>query len=886
MADCTLPLNRFCAENILLMRQLKPFRFYDDASQKRLLESAWTKLGGKNKHYFVMAAEEQVETGKLTALTNLKEVGENDAFEIYRTEMRLILLQDPVFVKDHFHELQDVIKDGWKGLNVYRKLCFSKRAVLATQDGYTEKTAEQQRRSVKYFNPNDAFLTNQIDKQAFNEYATLVHAKDPSLNDNALWTKWMHELTHQEREYYYQKVIQQYVSTNAKLAFIREKTTKNHKNMPQYSDEGRLLNQAWNDLSDLAQLVYISKSYEKIHEADQNPLTRFKKEHYCDDDYFRKTAFDDMQSFLQPIHPYYDFRGYIAERINHDRFALRVYVEKVRPELLKKPGMVQKRYWEVSFILRDQWNALSKEEQQPYYDMVSRYLEISKQLSEWKLNEWEVAGMTSISYKVDAETAKKHRDIALRNRKILQKKYPDLLEYFEWIKICHSDTTSAAHPSESSSDTKKADAGTEDLENDTKKSDELTNTDFYYMMTMDSTDTAAFWQYRHTVETMTTEYVMPNVWWKQFMNLTDEERNVYYDAAFKKKVLKKARTLFAIDYCPVIGQSTEVEEYAKKMPYLCQTWEGLSDPAKQYYIDLAEPEVLKHENEIKENGKVKREGESCYDVDKKSSEFDGFGFLTNKKGYGAFSKSDYKNAFNIYLQKQHQKVWKEPGMSDKRYFQVALILEQRFKDLSDEKRKPYFDIVSRLKEIAVYRMGLLVDWCSIYSKKNNYSLKYENASEEERAACREEAKQNFVTLMEKFPDLGEYCYWMVYHNSETVKSPTSQPSKIYKAGDPTLEIIYDTDDQKGTETTSVIDAESIVNDNTSEESESVDTWELVEGENVAVENNTVTEKNVEKELQTSPLNATTVEESESAATWEVVDDETDNEEGKPSKPTE
>uniref|UniRef100_A0A7E4W3R5 HMG box domain-containing protein n=1 Tax=Panagrellus redivivus TaxID=6233 RepID=A0A7E4W3R5_PANRE len=828
-----LPSTRFCAECFFPAKQLKPFRLYEDAAIKRLLESAWTKLGGKNKHYFVKEAEELAKAGKLTrsaAVPNTVEVGENDAFKIYRTEMRLILLQDTVFVRDHFHELEAVIKEGYNELNVTQRLYLNERAILAKLDGYTEKISKQQQPASVYgktFRHDNIFLTNLIDQHAFDKYANHAQSKDPSLDANTLWTKWMHELTHHEREFYYQKKLQKYVSYDAEAAFIKEKS-KEKPRTALYSMECVKLRNTWNDLSDLAQLIYISKSYEKLLKDEQNPLIRFKKNLAAK--FYRTTTVDDITSSLKPIEPYYEFQHSCDGSINMDRFALLVYIEKMRPELLKKPGMVQKRYWEISYILRDQWNALSKEQQQPYYDSVYRYLEIREHLREWKVEKGHVAGWSFDTYNMDAKTTKREFQIALQNRKVLLKKYPDLLEYFAWV--TYADPAKNSHvcvTSKSSSDTKKVDTGAQDVENDTKKSDDFTNTDYYYMMIKDSTDTAAFWQYRRAVETMTTEYVKPCVWWNQFVNLTDEERNVYYDAAFEKQVLRKARSLFAEDNCPIIPQSEDDDEYAKKMPHLREIWEGLSDPAKQYYKDLAEPEVLKRQKEIKENGYVKSKYESRYDADKKPSEFDDIGHLSFKKGYGTLGRTDYTTAFNIYLEKQHQQLWKEPGMVDKRYFQVALILEQRFKDLSDEERQPYLDMADRVKEIENYFLKLSVDWRFIYTKKDNYSYKYENASEEEEASCKEEAKQNFV-----------------YHNSETVKSPTSQPTKINKAGDPTLEIIDDNDVQEDTETTSAIDAESIVNDNTSEESESVDTCELVKGENVAVENNTVTEKNVEK----------------------------------------
>uniref|UniRef100_A0A7E4W222 HMG box domain-containing protein n=1 Tax=Panagrellus redivivus TaxID=6233 RepID=A0A7E4W222_PANRE len=852
MTDCTLPLTRFCAENILLMRQLKPFRSYDEASQKRLLESAWTKLGGKNKQYYVNEAAKQPINAntRYLGLKNMREVdpfknGEDDAFETYRTEMRLILLQDPAFVKDHYHELQAVIQEGWKGLSEEQRLDFYERAVLATKDGYTEKVEKKSATVVgarifgdviKYFDQrylrhNTPYgcgltrgtewtshdykvLTNPIDSAAFEQFANIVHAEEPSLVGKAIWRKWM-DLNHEERESYYAKAFQTAASVDADTLFVMEKRTiarnNDYNSMMAYTAEQKELQQAWNDISEEVRKIYIDRALNYYLERDQNPKTRlvgiydYHKELYL----ARVTTIDDMNAELMPRLPL----SFVDS--DNEKNAFLVYMEKTRPELLKQPEMLQKRFWEVNLVLWKQWNTLSEGEQQPYYDTVRRYLQIQSKLNGWKLEAWNVYSKGYNPYEsryqyamLDTEAKKRYGKIALQNRKTLLKKFPDLHDYYFWIKPGYDIEHAPKSTSNSSSN---ADENKE--KHVSQEQNNAYSPKFGFFMYADSCDMNAFDEYRNEVMEMASKYMSINVWWKQFANLTDKERNAYYDRAFKKLATKRARNLFSEDNCTRIRTSENDQAYADEMPRLKEAWKTLSIPAQNYYIELAEQKLREREKEMPEDSNFKMQ--TAYHRNIELDYFPRNGCLVTKYTQMMYdSGKPEKKAFAVYLKKHFTELYNQPEMANKRYFQLCLILEQRFMNLSDEERQIYLDIVQVINTINGEIRNLPVTTRDVYYLKHKTLKHWQSANDEEKAVWQEEAKQNLKTLMEKFPALTEHFHWMVYRETSTESNVTATSKATEEASkeaesSSTWEVVNDNNAQKVKETASTTDAEII-----------------------------------------------------------------------------
>uniref|UniRef100_A0A7E4UUF2 HMG box domain-containing protein n=1 Tax=Panagrellus redivivus TaxID=6233 RepID=A0A7E4UUF2_PANRE len=751
MADWTLPLTHFCAENYPLMKQLKPFRFYDDASQNKILESAWTKLNEKNRQHYVNTVEYPLSNGN-ARYRDMREAdsskdGKDDAFEIYRTEMRLILLQDPAFVKDHYHELETVIQEGWKGLSDEQRLDFYERVVLATEYGKQQPDAVQSlpvKRESQHSVHEDTLLTNESDNYAFYAY---VRDEDCLLDTNTLWKQWKN-LSDSTRELIYCSGYYASALNQAERLFIEEKEIikPNENNKLEYAAEQEQLRQAWNDLGDTIKHSYVMQTFDDIAQRDRDQKTRFigKYNYNLDSLLASATPHTDANSHLEILHPF----ALISDDSEQSAFIL--YMEKMRPDMLKEPGMAQKRYWEVNLILRDQWNALSKEDQQYYYTTVRRYLEMQKNMSGWKLEAKEVYGQGDDGFqKLDAETKKKYEDIALQNRKVLLKMYPDLHEYALWTPNKNNKTDSKA-----SSETKKVDAVKSDVENITQKSDKPPKVYQY----CDSLDKIAFDTYRSTVQTMTSHFMGYEVFWPAFLNLSDEERDVYYDAAIKSESLKKARTLFAKDYGYPVRKLNQDGTFIQELTKMHCTWENLSTPAKQYYINIASENLL--ENQRKKVFDALYTDESHYEFENEYGSL--WGTLKPKCVY--YGSLDQEKAVMLYLKHHEEELLKEPGMANKRQFQLAMIMEQRFKNLSDEERQPYYDIVNRVKEICDHLNVFHVEGYKIYSKNFGSSQKWKYGSDDEKTVCEQVKKQNMATLLRKFPDVGSYFHWIVYDN--------------------------------------------------------------------------------------------------------------------------
>uniref|UniRef100_A0A7E4W1Q4 HMG box domain-containing protein n=1 Tax=Panagrellus redivivus TaxID=6233 RepID=A0A7E4W1Q4_PANRE len=887
MTDLTPPSTHFCVDNFPLMRHLKPFRFCDDTYQNVILENAWTKLGGKNRQYYLDKAVRPF-YALMPKLFDMREgkVTEQDvanAFEIYRTEMRLILLQDPAFVKDHYQEMQTVIEEGWNRLNKEQRLRFYERTIIFTDDSPVTNVFEEQsannppvERNRTHFTHDNSWLINLLDSLAFDEYAHLARSEDPSLTVDVLWAKWRHELSHEEREFYYQEAHHTSAWINAPSLFIMEKQTIkfDRSKRLEYAAEKKELQKTWEDLSDKAKKVYFNMAYKKCIENDKNLKIRFGGRLTLThiDPNVRVSTIDDVNSYLAPVPPFNNWQILL----NNKKSYVTVYMAKMRPELMKQPGIEKRRYWEINHILNDQWNAMSREEQQPYYDMVHRYLKIHKNLPEWKLDACNVAGMDVAAFaKLDAETKKKYCQIALQNRKVLLKKYPDLLDYY----CCY--TSNTVSDSLSSSDVTESDV----VQNNVEDVDNFPSYNSIVDVHMNDEDSSAFWQYTNTVATMASERIGQLVWWKQFVNLTDEERNVYYDEAHKKEVLAEAPYLFADDNSPT-WISEEDEAYAKVIPNLFHIWKNLSGPAKQYYIDLAEQKVLKRRNATEKKRRIE-EDETAFEFGDKP---DGVRGLLNSKSSVSSFNTDQKNALIVYLEKNLADLSKQPGMTDKRYFQLAMILEERFKDLSDEERQPYFDIAKRITSIYEHIKNFPESWSSVYSKKFGHTQRWKDASDKDKIICEEEAKQNVANLIQQFPDVGNYLFWVVKNKSlknlkrktksKANKKSTKKASKKTESSD-TLEVVNDVQKNKEPKSVSIpvavspnVDssgprsAELTVKGNIFKDSQSIAVGEVDKDENTVLEESTTNV--IVPEPQKGDGN--TSEDSETAATWEVLND--------------
>uniref|UniRef100_A0A7E4W412 HMG box domain-containing protein n=1 Tax=Panagrellus redivivus TaxID=6233 RepID=A0A7E4W412_PANRE len=898
MADWT-PFGLFCDENYPLMRQLKPFRFFDDAAQKKILESAWTKLGGKNKQYYINEAAKQPINAntRYTALKNMKEADSSEddddyAFEIYRTEIRLILLQDPAFVKDHYHELKAVIKEGWIGLSEEQRLDFYERAVLATEDGYTGNSQKKQTSVIrgkffgegpkhldlKYMNGAQGFhqtrstewtshdykiLTNPIDTAAFEEFANVMHAEKPSLVGKTIWNKWMN-LKPKERESYYLKAFQTAASIDADTLFLLEKqrsTQSDRTNFMHNYTEKHELEQAWNDISEEVRKIYIDKALNYYLERDQNPKTRFLGIYDYNKDKFmaRATTIDDVNAELTPRLPL----SFVHK--DNEKNAFLVYMEKTRPQLLKQPGMVQKRFWEVNLVLWKQWCALSEGEQQPYYDTVRRYLQIRRKLKGWQLEAWKILGEDykhrRAFFALDAEAKAKHAEVAMHNRKILLKKFPDLHEYYFWI--LPERTRYDLEYASSSSKSSLVDTVKNKAKGDSEELNNAYSPKYDYLMYTDVSDINAFEEYENDVEAMASKYITTNVWWRQFVNLTDEERNVYYDRAIETEAAKQSRILFAEDNCTVTKKSKKDQAYADEMPRLNEAWKNLSAPAKKYYVDLAKKELLKREKHKPEDHYFTNNAVYFSDIEVDNIHCDGHLVPKYSHVMHDFAKPE-KNALTVYLKKHFTELYNEPGMADKRYFQLCLVLEQRFMNLSDEERQTYLDIVQVINNINGEIRNLPVTTKGVYYQKHKTLEHWQTANDEEKAVWQEEAKQNLKTLMEKFPALTEHFHWMVYRETSTESKATATNAKTAATEEPA--VTNETTEDTSKEASGTWE---VVNDNKAQKEASAPDAEITSPVVPETDNSS-------KTLSDKPTvgDYASEESDSSSASWEVVKDKT------------
>uniref|UniRef100_A0A7E4W273 HMG box domain-containing protein n=1 Tax=Panagrellus redivivus TaxID=6233 RepID=A0A7E4W273_PANRE len=702
--------------------------------------------------------------------------------------------------------------------------------------------------------------TNPVDNAAFEKFANLAHTKKPKYDGNKLWKKWL-TLKPEIRESYYRMAFQTAAVDDADALFILEKQTIENNGSKECAAERRKLQQEWSCLSEKERQVYVAKAFNNFLEDDKNPEKRFQKwEAYRDSFISRASSIDNVDAKLVVLPP---FNHVIA---NTEKCAFILYLEDVRSEFLKLPEMAQKRYWEVSFILKDQWNVLTTEEQQPYFDTVDRYLQIRKHLHEWKLSAKDVYiqnrhGRVSFD-NLDAEAKKRYGEVALRNRMILLKKYPDLHQFYIWI-VPKPNAEPNALAKSLTADAENGNAVEKDAEEKTETSP---NDDSVWYSYVDDLDRVAFEKYRDTVRTMTSDYVDgTNVWWQEFVNFTDQDRKVYYDQATNDRCLKKACASFASDFSRVAKNSIMDKAYAKESTQLHRTWECLSAPAKQYYIDIAKEELL--ERQKKNAFDWYYSNESHYDFGKYSMSTPGV-MLSVKRVYIGGITTEQK-AVMLYLKHHEKELLKEPGMSNKRQFQLALIMGQRFKNLSDEERQPYFDIVNRIKKIHEHINKFPINAMRIYQNKTgDISKSWNDVSDEQKVACKEVAKLNTTKLSKEFPDVGTYFHWVV-NDGLSKKSTTNTITFVPK------ELLVE---NKATEDASAevesSDPEEVVNDSTNAEKDEETTLTNDAEPTTPVIPETVPQKDASLELHVEPtVTGDASEESDSEGNWEIVNDD-------------
>uniref|UniRef100_A0A7E4VGS7 HMG box domain-containing protein n=1 Tax=Panagrellus redivivus TaxID=6233 RepID=A0A7E4VGS7_PANRE len=197
-----------------------------------------------------------------------------------------------------------------------------------------------------------------------------------------------------------------------------------------------------------------------------------------------------------------------------------------------------------------------------------------------------------------------------------------------------------------------------------------------------------------------------------FFVLTPSQRDEYYDMGYRHRTSKIAWKLFAKDKL--------LEDHAEGSYCFECEFDKLNDPEKKKYLEKATKIVQNYRQNLRKG------------IEDTAS-IDDYDAVPCHLCWG--SELD-ERAFEVYLLKMRPVLWKTPKLENKRYFELNLILKQRWATLTLEEKQPYYE---------TEKGGVIV---------------YSNLSAEEKIKFNEKALLARKQLLKDYPDLKEYFGWM------------------------------------------------------------------------------------------------------------------------------
>uniref|UniRef100_A0A7E4VIN6 HMG box domain-containing protein n=1 Tax=Panagrellus redivivus TaxID=6233 RepID=A0A7E4VIN6_PANRE len=211
-----------------------------------------------------------------------------------------------------------------------------------------------------------------------------------------------------------------------------------------------------------------------------------------------------------------------------------------------------------------------------------------------------------------------------------------------------------------------------------------------------------------------------------FFKCTPSQRDEYYDKGYRNSVTKKAYELF--------GKDKLTEGH------------NLNDAEKKSYLEKAEKIV---QNFIKSFKKGIKDTASIEDYD---------AVPVFKEWHNSWDLSLDDRAFNVYLIKTRPVLWKEPGMENKRCFELNLILKQRWNTLKPEEKLTYHEAVVRIGTIEEEIIKRKLKGYNFFQIGYN-NVDYSELTAEEKLQFNGKKLTDRKQLLEDYPDLTEYFAW-------------------------------------------------------------------------------------------------------------------------------
>uniref|UniRef100_A0A7E4W8I9 HMG box domain-containing protein n=1 Tax=Panagrellus redivivus TaxID=6233 RepID=A0A7E4W8I9_PANRE len=241
---------------------------------------------------------------------------------------------------------------------------------------------------------------------------------------------------------------------------------------------------------------------------------------------------------------------------------------------------------------------------------------------------------------------------------------------------------------------------------------------------------------------------------RKWLQLSTAEQAGFYDMVYQENVDEKAHEI-------LLREFKEAAQDRVKRTYCVECdYNKLSEMEKEPYYEKAK-QVLKAEKEADGKGKVDDGSRFISDIAIIIS-------VLNYVNYGTVDE----RSFLLYCRKMRPQLLMEPGMFDKHHFQQFLILEDRWRKLSKEKKEVYYKMDARKKLILTEMTKRELNYCNIANRLGH--------DEDKKEEYTEEAKRNRIQLVKDFPDFYDLIYEEANDGSFALQSNADQSVLEYE----------------------------------------------------------------------------------------------------------
>uniref|UniRef100_A0A7E4VGW4 HMG box domain-containing protein n=1 Tax=Panagrellus redivivus TaxID=6233 RepID=A0A7E4VGW4_PANRE len=222
-----------------------------------------------------------------------------------------------------------------------------------------------------------------------------------------------------------------------------------------------------------------------------------------------------------------------------------------------------------------------------------------------------------------------------------------------------------------------------------------------------------------------------------FFKMTPSQRDEYYEKGYWHRISEKAFELFT--------KEELTDDHVKGSYCMECDFTNLNDADKKCYLEKAAKIVHNYFENLRKgiNDTASIEDYDAIPVFKESR----------------YSWNENRSAFNIYAMKMRPSLLQEPGMADKRNFELNLILQQRWNAMESEDRYIYEECVTQVKEMKEKISERCLCSYNFFQTEKYETIIYSKLSAEEKVKFNEKKLADRRQLLEDYPNLMEYFAW-------------------------------------------------------------------------------------------------------------------------------